>query len=142
MKLVKSLLLGSAAAFAAAAGAQAADLPSKKAAPVAYVQICDAYGAGFWYIPGTDICLKVGGIAQARYVYTQTGNTYLTGQTNYAVKPNTVLTQAAVNAGTVSNLARPIWTQGSRSHTAPICGRISASMRVTRRLMALCAHTS
>jgi len=47
MKLVKSLLLGSVAGFAAVAGASAADLPSKKAAPASYVKICDAYGAGF-----------------------------------------------------------------------------------------------
>src|SRR3954451_9401306 len=41
----------------------AADLPTRKAAPVNYVRICDAYGAGFFYIPGTDTCLKVGGLA-------------------------------------------------------------------------------
>ncbi|MCW5686157.1 MAG: porin, partial [Pseudolabrys sp.] len=29
--------------------------------PVQYVKICSLYGAGFYYIPGTDICLKVGG---------------------------------------------------------------------------------
>jgi len=39
MKLAKSLLLGSATAFVAVAGANAADLPSKKAAPVNYVKI-------------------------------------------------------------------------------------------------------
>ena len=59
MKLGKSLLLGSAAAFVATAGAQAADLPMRKAAPVEYVKVCDAYGAGFFYIPGTDTCIKV-----------------------------------------------------------------------------------
>ena len=52
MKLLKSSLLGSAAALAAAAGAQAADLPVKKAVPVEYVRVCSAYGAGFFYIPG------------------------------------------------------------------------------------------
>ncbi|PZR88834.1 MAG: porin, partial [Stutzerimonas stutzeri] len=61
MKLVKSLLLGSAAGFAAVAGAHAADLPSRKAAPVEYVRVCSAYGAGFFYIPGTETCLRVGG---------------------------------------------------------------------------------
>jgi Porin subfamily len=45
------------------AGAQAADLPTRKAAPVNYVHTCDAYGAGFFYIPGTDTCLEVGGLA-------------------------------------------------------------------------------
>ena len=63
MKVIKSLLLGSAAGLLTVAGAQAADLPTRKAAPVNYVRICDAYGAGFFYIPGTDTCLKVGGLA-------------------------------------------------------------------------------
>jgi len=39
---------------------QAADLPVKAKA-VEYVRICSAYGAGFWYIPGTDTCMKIGG---------------------------------------------------------------------------------
>ncbi|MBV9431447.1 MAG: porin, partial [Hyphomicrobiales bacterium] len=64
MKLVKSLLLGSAAGLVAVAGAQAADLPTKKAAPVDYVRICNVYGPGFFYIPGTDTCIKVGGKAE------------------------------------------------------------------------------
>src|SRR6478736_3816784 len=67
MKLVKSLLLGSAAGFAAVAGAQAADLPSRKAAPVEYVRVCTAYGAGFFYIPGTDSCLRISGRVRAEY---------------------------------------------------------------------------
>ena len=60
MKMVKSLLLGSAAGLVAVAGAQAADMPVK-AKPVQYVKICSLYGAGFYYIPGTDTCIKVGG---------------------------------------------------------------------------------
>lgn len=71
MKLVKSLLLGSAAGFAAVAGAQAADLPMKKAAPVEYVRVCSAHGAGFFYIPGTDTCIKIGGRVRAEYRYFQ-----------------------------------------------------------------------
>jgi hypothetical protein len=30
-----------------------------------YVKVCDAYGTGFFYIPGTETCLKIGG--QLRY---------------------------------------------------------------------------
>ena len=60
MKMVKSLLLGSAAGLVAIAGAQAADLPVK-AKPVQYVKICSLYGVGFYYIPGTDTCMKIGG---------------------------------------------------------------------------------
>ena len=60
MKMVKTLLLGTAAGLVAVAGAQAADMPVK-AAPVQYVKICSLYGDGFYYIPGTDTCLKLGG---------------------------------------------------------------------------------
>src|SRR5947199_7359483 len=60
MKLVKSLILGSAAGLIAVGGAQAADLPVKAKA-VEYVRICSLYGAGFFYIPGTDTCIKLGG---------------------------------------------------------------------------------
>jgi hypothetical protein len=67
MKVTKSLLLGAAAGLVAMSGAQAADLPVK-AKPVEYVKICSAYGAGFYYIPGTDICLRVGG-----YVFWEAG---------------------------------------------------------------------
>lgn len=69
MKLVKSLLLGSVAGIAATAGAYAADLPAKKAAPVEYVRVCSTYGAGFFYIPGTDTCLRVSGRVRADYLY-------------------------------------------------------------------------
>jgi hypothetical protein len=67
MKLVKSLLLGSAAGLAAVAGAQAADLPMRKAAPVEYVRVCSAHGVGFFYIPGTETCLRVSGFARFEY---------------------------------------------------------------------------
>src|SRR5262249_39246583 len=45
--------------------AQAADLPVK-AKPVEYVRIRSLYGAGFYYIPGTDMCIKVGGYVRAQ----------------------------------------------------------------------------
>ena len=73
MKMVKSLLLGSAAGLVAVAGAQAADLPVK-AKPVEYVKICSLYGVGFYYIPGTDMCLKIGGWVRAEYGWGQNGN--------------------------------------------------------------------
>jgi hypothetical protein len=60
----KGLLLGSAAALLAVGGAQAADLPVKAKA-VEYVKICSLYGAGFYYIPGTDTCIKLGGYLRA-----------------------------------------------------------------------------
>jgi hypothetical protein len=75
MKMVKTLLLGSAAGFVAIAGAQAADLPVKaKAKPVEYVKVCSVYGAGFYYIPGTDTCLKIGGFARAEWNFNAGGS--------------------------------------------------------------------
>ncbi len=66
---IKSLLLGSAAVLVAATGARAADaivIPEPE--PVEYVRVCDAYGAGFFYIPGTETCLSISG-----YVWYQIG---------------------------------------------------------------------
>ena len=60
MSKIKSLILGSAAGLVAIGGAQAADLPLKAKA-VEYVKVCSLYGAGFYYIPGTDTCIKLGG---------------------------------------------------------------------------------
>ena len=65
MSKIKGLLLGTAAGLVAVAGAQAADMPVK-AAPVQYVKICSLYGDGFYYIPGTDTCLKMGGYLESR----------------------------------------------------------------------------
>jgi Porin subfamily len=73
MKMVKSLLLGSAAGLVAVTAGQAADLPVK-AKPVEYVKICSLYGAGFYYMPGTDMCIKIGGYARAETTYNSNGN--------------------------------------------------------------------
>ena len=78
MKMVKSLLLGTAAGFVAVAGAQAADMPVKGAA-VHYVKICSLYGDGFYYLPGTDICVKIGGYVRMQSSWAPSG-----GQTNWA----------------------------------------------------------
>jgi hypothetical protein len=32
-----------------------------KSPPTGHVKTCDAYGAGFRNIPGTDACIKIGG---------------------------------------------------------------------------------
>src|SRR5277367_6542846 len=72
MKSVRCLLMGSAAGLMAVSAAQAADLPVK-AAPVEYVKVCNIYGAGFWYVPGTDTCMKIG--TWVRYeIYTGSGD--------------------------------------------------------------------
>ena len=61
---IRNLALGAAAGFAAITGASAADLPVKAMA-VEYVKICSLYGAGYYYIPGTDTCIKLSGYIRA-----------------------------------------------------------------------------
>ena len=90
-----------AAVLGAASTAQAADLAKKAPAAANYVKVCDAYGAGFFYIPGSETCLKVGGFVWGQYnVWSVKGN-YLGGA---AVFPygsgrnrNAIATGARVN---------------------------------------------
>src|SRR5262245_55376639 len=53
-------------------GARAADLPVKAKA-VEYVKVCSLYGAGFFYIPGTDTCIKLGGYMRADVTFNAAG---------------------------------------------------------------------
>ena len=41
---------------------------------VQYVKICSLYGVGFYYVPGTDMCIKIGGWVRAEYAYGDNGN--------------------------------------------------------------------
>ncbi len=78
MKLVKSLLLGSAAGLMVVGSAAAADLPSRKAAPAAveFVRVCSAQGAGFFVLPGTETCLRVSGQVRAEALVSNTYGNY------------------------------------------------------------------
>jgi hypothetical protein len=58
---IKSLLLGSAAAMMAVSTAQAADIIIPEPEVVEYVRVCDAAGAGYLYIPGSETCLRIHG---------------------------------------------------------------------------------
>ena len=95
MKMVKSLILGSAAALVAVGGAQAADLPVKAKA-VEYVKVCSLYGPGFYYIPGTDTCLKLGGYLRVDVLANT--NSDNTGNTSGAGAANNRFTTATLGA--------------------------------------------
>jgi Porin subfamily len=70
MRPAKRVLLGSAAGIFAVTGAQAADVDLPvKAKPVEYVRVCSLYGAGFWYVPGTDTCVKIGAFVRLQTAY-------------------------------------------------------------------------
>src|ERR1700722_18407423 len=96
MKMVKSLLLGSAAGLVAVAGAQAADLPVQ-AKPVEYVKVCSLYGAGFFYIPGTDTCIKLGGAVRVQAEFNTGGGGIPVGIGNAVEAGQGAFTRAATN---------------------------------------------
>ena len=98
MTLMKSLLLGSGAAIIAVAGAQAADLPTKKAAPAEYVKICNVGGMAGFVLPGSDTCLKISGYITAQI---EGGNT-TTGYFRPTGFAGTLFSNVAV--GTNANL--------------------------------------
>ena len=68
MTLIKSILLGSATGIVAVASAQAADLPTRKAAPVEYVKVCNVGGITGWTLPGSDTCVKISGYMTAHFI--------------------------------------------------------------------------
>src|SRR6266513_2334830 len=72
MMAARKFILGSAAGLLAIGGAQAADLPVKAKA-VEYVRICSLYGAGFFFIPGTDTCIKLGGYLRVDTTFNSAG---------------------------------------------------------------------
>ena len=66
---LKSLLMGSAAALITVNAANAADAVVAEPEPHDHVRVCDMYGAGFFYIPGTETCLKISGELRVQYNY-------------------------------------------------------------------------
>jgi hypothetical protein len=60
MQAIRRSILCAGAVLLTASGAEAADLPVHAKA-IEYVRVCSLYGAGFWYIPGTETCIRVGG---------------------------------------------------------------------------------
>ena len=107
MTLIKSLLLGSAAGIVAVATAQAADLPTRKAAPVEYVRVCNVGGITGWTLPGSDTCVKFSGYMTAHVIG---GN--LSSQYNDASAIASAI-EAAVNPFARAHLQQTLMVQGS-----------------------------
>jgi Porin subfamily len=106
MTLIKSIMLGSAAGIVAVASAQAADLPTRKAAPVEYVRVCNVGGITGWTLPGSDTCVKISGYMTAHYIG---GN--LSNQYNDAGAA-TSAAAAALNPFAPSHLSQTLMVQG------------------------------
>ena len=97
MITARTLILGSAAGLIAMSGAQAADLPVKAKA-VEYVRICSLYGAGFFYIPGTDTCIKLGGYLRADTTFNGGAHGAPAGTVTSASKTATAITSFPARA--------------------------------------------
>ncbi|GES44700.1 porin [Rhizobium dioscoreae] len=126
---IKSLLLGSAAALVAVSGAHAADaIVAAEPEPLEYVRICDAFGAGYFFIPGTETCLKIGGKVRTE------------GQWYDAYNPNSRLgtlwhTRAELNVNTATDteygplktetIIRWDWNDGNATKTNLLWAYIS-----------------
>ncbi|WP_455476783.1 porin [Bartonella sp. B41] len=65
---IKSLFLVPTIAFTATSGTEAASMVSTEQKPVGYVRICDAYGKGYFYIPGTETCIRLSGNVRADFL--------------------------------------------------------------------------
>src|SRR5271169_2983853 len=85
MTVIKSLLLGSAAGIVAVASAQAADLPTRKAAPVEYVKVCNVGGITGWTLPGSDTCVKFSGYITGQFEGGNLNTQYSWGSINNAI---------------------------------------------------------
>jgi hypothetical protein len=64
MKSLQTLLSAVAAGLLAIGAASAAEQHAK-GKPPGHAKNCSVYGAGFQYVPGTDVCMKIGGWARA-----------------------------------------------------------------------------
>jgi hypothetical protein len=103
---IKAILLGSAAALAAVSGAQAADaIVAAAPEPAEYVRVCDAFGTGYFYIPGTETCLKISGYVRAQVEYNSQN---VTGNRNWNARTRGLVTFAAKNDSEVGTIGSEI----------------------------------
>src|SRR5271169_3657767 len=125
MTLIKSILMGSAAGIVAVASAQAADLPTKKAAPVEYVKVCNVGGVTGWTLPGSDTCVKFSGYLTAQF---EGGN--LNTQYNFgSISDLTTTTAGTTTVTTTSGGA--VTVPSGTSTTTGIAGTVPSAVAAT-----------
>lgn len=90
------MIMGISAALGLASGAMAADaIVAAEPETVEYVRVCDAFGTGYFYIPGTETCLSVGGYirTEARFGRNRSGTSdyslWTRAQTTFSAKSDT-----------------------------------------------------
>ena len=67
---IRTCFLGTAAGLVWVSAAGAADaIVAAEPEPMDYVRVCDAYGEGHFFIPGTEICLKIAGYVRGEVYF-------------------------------------------------------------------------
>ena len=125
MKSLKTVLLGTAAGLLATGVAQAADLPVKKAAAVQYVEVCPVYGAGFYKLPGTDICIRNFGSMKFNFAIQDERSSYSGADREFTVRAG------ASNTNGWQWTIRPGWDFRSPTEYGTL--RTVVQMRVDQR---------
>jgi hypothetical protein len=120
MTLIKSILLGSAAGLVAVASAHAADLPTRKAAPVEYVRVCNVGGITGWTMPGSDTCVKISGFMTAHFIAGNAGNQFNSAASNAALVP----VGAALGVANPGHLSQVLMVEGGNV-AAPVFNGIT-----------------
>ena len=93
----KAIGLGIVTALSFSSNAFSADaIVAAAPEPMDYVKVCDTFGTGYFYIPGTETCLKLGGLV--RYDITIASNTNST--------TNTMTGRLEVNANNQTELGQ------------------------------------
>ncbi|WP_336279421.1 porin [Bartonella sp. CB175] len=127
---IKSLFFSSTTALLVISGAQAAPIITKESEPAKYVRVCDAYGKGYFYIPGTETCIRLSGSIRADLI----GGDNIDATTDSELKNNkktykssarlTLVFQTAseTELGTLRSYARfySQWSQGKDSAGAKL----------------------
>ena len=120
MTLIKSIMLGSATGMVAVASAQAADLPTRKAAPVEYVKVCNVGGITGWTMPGSDTCVKISGYMTAHFIAGNASNQFNSASSNAALVP----IAAALGSPNPGHLSQVLMVEGGNV-PAPIFNGIT-----------------
>ena len=122
MTLMKSILLASAAGVVAVASAQAADLPTRKAAPVEYVRVCNVGGITGWTLPGSDTCVKFSGYMTAHFIGGNIANQYNSASAQVSTGALYPGLAAALGDPAGAHLSQVLMVQGGDSQTTAAPG--------------------
>jgi hypothetical protein len=132
---IKSFLIAGAAVLAAGTAVQAADLGAE---PVDYVKVCDAFGSGYYYAPGTDTCIRINGYVRFNAIINRAAPGYGTSNHYFETRG-----QLNVHARSMTEYGPLVgWIQlegnvGSRTGAPPAGSGFANILGVTAAILSL-----